>query len=162
MDLHILLTSPAFELSEAELAALPQTALQVFDSELNQALHALEKIRDRLDAALARRYGDAAQAARRQAGKDFGVVHLDDGPLRVTVDLPKRVAWDQDALHRIVGRIRAGGDDPGEYVEVAYKVSEAKYGAWPESIRAVFAPARTVKPGKPAFRLAWLPEGGTR
>ena len=32
-------------------------------------------------------------------------------------------------------RIRAAGDDPAEYVETTFRVSERKYGAWPTAIR---------------------------
>ena len=41
-----------------------------------------------------------------------------------------------------------------QYVDIAIKVPERKYTAWPESIRTAFAPARTVKTGKPSFRLS--------
>lgn len=160
MTLTIVIASPAFELSEAELAALPQDQLQRFDSELNHAIATLDSLRQHLDGALLRRYGEAARQVRLAAGKDFGVVHLDDGPLRVTVDIPKRVTWDQTQLQGIAERIRAAGEDPAEYVETAYRVSESRYNAWPENIRGQFAQARTVKPGKPSFRLALLSAGG--
>ena len=54
---------------------------------------------------------------------------------------------------------RAAGDDPTEYVDVAYKVPERKYNAWPESIRLAFAPARMVRTGKPSFTLTLKPDG---
>ena len=44
-------------------------------------------------------------------------------------------------------------DDPSEYVESTFRVSERKYAAWPTAIREGFEVARTVKPGKPTFRL---------
>ena len=68
-------------------------------------------------------------------------------------DLPKKVDWDQATLGQMVARIRAAGDDPAEYVETIFRVSERKYGAWPTAIREGFEAARTVKPGKPTFRL---------
>ena len=55
-------------------------------------------------------------------------------------------------------RIRALGEDPEEYVETAYRVSETKFNAWPESLKSAFTPARTLKPGKPSFRLALVEE----
>ena len=160
MTLKIEIVSTAFELSEAELSALPHVELQRFDSELNHAIASLEALRSRLDGALLRRYGETARLVRLNAGKDFGVVHLDDGPLRVTVDVPKRVSWDQDKLGDLVTRIRAAGEDPAEYVETVLRVPESRYTAWPENLRAQFAHARTVKPGKASFRLALIgPEG---
>lgn len=41
-----------------------------------------------------------------------GVVHFDDGTVRITADLPKRIEWDQKKLTDIVRRIIASGEDP--------------------------------------------------
>jgi hypothetical protein len=108
---------------------------------------------DWLHGAIGLRYADRAAAARRAEGKDTGTVRLADDDVTVIADLPKKVEWDQTALSDMVGRIRAAGDDPAEYVDTSYRVSERKYGAWPASIREGFEAARTVKPGKPTFRL---------
>ena len=62
-------------------------------------------------------------------------------------DLPKRIAWDQSQLASLAKRIRDGGEDPTEYIDTSFKVSERKYTAWPEYLRQDFEPARTVKPG---------------
>lgn len=53
----------------------------------------------------------------------------------------------------MVARIRAAGDDPEEFIETSYRVPERKYAAWPAAIREGFEAARTVKPGKPIFKL---------
>jgi len=60
----------------------------------------------------------------------------------------------------IVGadRIAANGEDPAEYVEISYRVSETKFNAWPETLKTAFASARTLKTGKPGFRLALIQE----
>ena len=42
----------------------------------------------------------------------------------VVADLPKRVEWDQAQLAALVERIRGEGDDPAEYVDIAFKVPE--------------------------------------
>ena len=47
----------------------------------------------------------------------------------------------------------AAGEDPAEFIETKLSVSERKYGALPESWRKGFEPARTVRSGKPKFRL---------
>lgn len=44
-------------------------------------------------------------------------------------------------------RIRAGGDDTAQYVDVSFKVPERKYSAWPDGIRASFEPERTIRAG---------------
>ena len=49
-------------------------------------------------------------------------------------------------------------EDPREFIEVSYRVSETKFSAWASALREQFIPARTVKVGKPSFRLALLSE----
>lgn len=122
-------------------------------------LQALAKaIAEHLDRALDLKYSKQAHALRLVAGKDTGVVHFEDGPVQVTADLPKKVEWDQKLLADRVRRIAANGENPAEYVEISYRVSETKFNAWPETLKSAFAPARTLKTGKPGFRLALLQE----
>ena len=59
----------------------------------------------------------------------------------------------------MVERIRAAGDDPAEYVEISFKVSERKYVAWPEAIRQDFEPARTVRTGSLSVALIPAEDG---
>ena len=133
-------------LSPEEIAALPVEILAILQREVEQHLDRGKEAKARLDGALVLRYGDRAAAVRRGAGKDTGTVRFDDGDFTVVADLAKRVDWDQDRLAAMVARIRAAGDDPAEYVDTAFRVSERKYAAWPEAIRQGFEPARTVRP----------------
>ena len=66
--------------------------------------------------------------------------------------------WDQGRLAGMVARIEEAGDDPTEYVDLAFNVPERKYAAWPDAIRAGFEPARTVRPG--ALKIEIVPQGG--
>jgi hypothetical protein len=136
-----------------EIAGLPADLLAVLQEEAEDAAKAARSLADWLNGAIALRYGDRAAAARRSEGKDTGTVRLDDGEVTVIADLPKRIDWDQARLGQIIARIRAAGDDPDEFVETTFRVSERKYAAWPAAIREGFEAARTVKPGKPTFRL---------
>lgn len=141
-----------------DLAALQSDVLFQLKNDAADLLSAAKSIVEHVERALALKYADRAHALRLAAGKDTGVVHFDDGRVRVTADLPKRVEWDQKRLAEIVRRIRALGEDPEEYVEAAYRVSETKFNAWPESLKSAFVPARTLKSGKPSFRLALVEE----
>jgi hypothetical protein len=136
-----------------EIAALPADLLALLQEEAEAAAKDARTLADWLNGAIALRYGDRAAAARRTEAKDTGTVRLEDGEVTVIADLPKKVDWDQAKLGKLVQRIRAAGDDPAEYVETTFRVSERKYGAWPTSIREGFEAARRVKPGKPTFRL---------
>jgi hypothetical protein len=137
----------------AQLAELPGEHLALLQEEAAASLDAARQMKDQLDGAIALRFAGLAEAQRRAAGKDTGTVRFDRDGVTVVADLPKKVDWDQTLLAAVVERIRAAGDDPSQYVDIAIKVPERKYGAWPDSIRAAFAPARTVKTGKQTFRL---------
>jgi pyridoxine 5'-phosphate synthase PdxJ len=94
-----------------------------------------------------------------ESGRYFGVTHIDDGALQVTYELPKRVSWDQKRLAEMAERITAAGENVSDFIDVDYSVSESRFKNWPSTLREQFEAARTVKPGKPSFRLA-LVEGG--
>jgi len=137
-----------------EIVALPADQLALLQEETDEALRSAKAIKDRLEGAIAQRYAERAQAQRQAAGNDTGTVRFDDGPVAVVADLPKKVVWDQAKLAKLVERIKAEGDDPAEYVDTAIKVPERKFTAWPSHIRSTFEDARTVRVGKPTFRLS--------
>ncbi|MCB1374039.1 MAG: hypothetical protein U1E40_06890 [Amaricoccus sp.] len=141
------------DLPPQEIAALPADVLVVLQQESEAALKQAKAAKSRLDGALVLKYGAEAAEARRAAGKDTGTVRLRDGDITVVADLPKRIAWDQAKLGQMVERIRAAGDDVGEYVEISFKVPERNYAAWPRAIREGFEPARTVRPGQLTIQL---------
>ena len=136
-----------------EIAQLPAEHLALLQEDASAALDATKKAKDWIDGAIVLRFADHVQALRREAGKDTGTVRFEQDGVTVVADLPKKVDWDQSLIAAVVERIRAGGDDPGQYVEIAIKVPERKYTAWPEHIRRQFEPARTVRTGKPSISL---------
>lgn len=136
-----------------EVAQLPAEHLALLQEDATAALDASKKAKDWIEAAIVLRFSEPAQALRREAGKDTGTVRFEQDGVTILADLPKRVDWDQALIADLVERIRAGGDDPGQYVEIAIKVPERKYTAWPDHIRRQFEPARTVRTGKPSISL---------
>lgn len=149
---------PVAEMSVAQIAALPADQLQEAHINLLTLQSAIKGVLDRFTTALDQRYAEQALAARQANGRDFGVCHLNDGSLRVTVDVPKRVQWDQAQLAEIAQRIAAAGDKVSDYIDTDYSVSESRFNAWPSTLKETFAKARTVKPGKASYRLALVQE----
>ena len=149
-----------------DVVSIPTTELAAFDARSLFQLKTLAVDRlatakaevDHIEHALSLKYAERAMHLRLVAGKDSGVVHFDDGDVRITADLPKKVEWDQALLASLDARIAANGDNPREYIDVSYRVSETKFSAWASALREQFIPARTVKVGKPSFRLALLSE----
>ena len=154
-----LLPAELAELSVAHLAALSPQQKIVLARQLEQAGDWLKQVKARFDAALEQTYGDRIRRARSDGGKDFGVVHVADGDLRLTVDVSKRVTWDQTQLATIAKRIDAAGESVDEFIDVSYSISESRFQNWPSTLRTQFEAARTVKPGKPTYRLTPAGEG---
>ena len=136
-----------------QIAALSPEELANLQERAVSALEHAKLTKELLDGVLNHKYADQANLLRQQAGKNFGSIHFDDGEVTVTADLPKRPTWNQKQLSNIVQRIQDAGDNPAEYVDITFKVAERRYNAWPEHIRHTFEPARTVKAGKPVFKL---------
>ena len=136
-----------------EIAALSADQLALLQEAAQQDLQRAKMVSDWLEGAIALKYADRAAQCRRDAGKDTGTVRISDGNVTVTADLPKRIDWDQALLAQIAENIALAGEDPAEFIETKLSVSERKYGALPESWRKGFEPARTVRTGKPKFRL---------
>ena len=142
-----------------DVIALPPAHLALLQAEARDALEAAKRLQDWIEAAIRLRYEQRAIAARGTAGKDTGTVRFADGCVTVVAELNKKVDWDQRQLAGLVERIRVGGENPGDYVEVSFKVAERAYAAWPERIRTVFEPARTVRTGRQTFKLTLNAEG---
>jgi len=148
------------DISVQDIAQMPVELLAILQHEIDARLKRDKAAKTRLDGALSVRYADRAAEERQVAGKDTGTVRFDDGDFTIAADLPKRVEWDQAKLAAVVERIRATRDDPTQYVDIAIKVPERKYIAWPDAIRAEFEPARTVKTG--TLKVELRAQGGDR
>lgn len=150
-----------------QVLAMPASELAKYSSDLlfqakNDAadqLAATKSLLEHIDHALDLKYSKRAQELRQAAGKDIGIVHFDDGQVRVSADLPKKIEWDQAKLADITRRIAANGENPEQYVDITYRVSETKFNAWPDTLKGAFVPARTLKTGKPSYQLSLAKEG---
>ena len=163
----------------ADIIQLPAEHLALLQEDASANLEAAKRLKDWIDGAITHRYAERAVNARRTEHKDTGTIRFldEDNALYKSnanghSPYPSWEKFWKDPVaagnapvlptpepEKFLERIRAGGDDPAEYVEISFKVPERKYTAWPESIRATFAPARTVKTGKQTFRLTINNEG---
>ncbi len=141
------------DMNADQLAALPldQVAILLEDAAIMAKRAA--GYRDRLQAMLDARFAETARAARRAGGKDTGTVRFTEANTVVVADLPKKVAWNPAKLREASAALVEMGENPAEYITTELKVAESKFAAWPESLRAMFVPARTVATGKPTYEL---------
>lgn len=143
----------ALNLPVTELALLPPSLLVAIQAEIDVASDRMKAVVERFALALEVRYAARALECRREESKDTGTTRFDDNGVTVIAELPKRIDWDQAKLAQIAANIASAGEDPAEFIDTKLSVSERKYGALPESWRKGFEPARTVRTGKPKFRL---------
>lgn len=136
-----------------ELTLMPPSLLAAVQAEIDVATDRMKAVIERFALALEVRYSARASECRGHEGKDTGTIRFDDDGVTVIADLPKRIDWDQAKLAQIAENIASAGEDPAEFIDTKLSVSERKYGALPESWRKGFEPARTVRTGKPKFRL---------
>lgn len=127
-----------------EIAELPADTLAVFVEDAKGQLEEAKKLSDWLNAALAIKYSNCVS--------EVGTHHVQQDGIDVAVTVAKNVKWDQDQLQKIHDDLIANGHDPKEYMRAKLDVSEAAFNAWPNQIREVFEPARTVEPRKATYK----------
>jgi hypothetical protein len=142
-----------------ELEQLPLPELDRLIKQVSTAKETATLYLSALQSTLHNRVGSTAQQLRQEAGKSTGTVRFEVDGYQVIADLPKRTEYDQLKLKEAVESLRKWGEDPENYVGIEIKVSESKYTAWPPGIRQLFEPARTVKTGKPSYKLERIVDG---
>ena len=143
----------------SELETLPLSELDRLIRRVTSAEETARQYRQFLQAVMHHRFNERAQQLRQDAGKSTGTVRFENDGYMVVADLPKRPEYDQKKLKDAVEALRKWGENPDDYVSVEIKVSEAKYGAWPPAVRKLFEPARTLKTGKPLYKLERIDAG---
>ena len=133
-----------------QVADLPLSQIQALMSDLSDEKARIGSIDAIIHAAMEDRFG-----LRARAEIQTGTVRVDDEDgLAVKVDIPKRVEWDQKQLELVASDIRnTWGEDPEDYMRVKRDVTETAYKNWPQALKRIVEPARTVKAGKPKFSI---------
>ena len=151
------------EVGQIYMAELENLSLAELDQLIHHVTSAEESARhykQLLHAAMHHRFCERAAQLRQAAGKSTGSVRFEVDGYVVIADLPKRLEYDQPKLKGAVDALRKWGENPDDYVGIEIKVSEAKYNAWPPAVRQLFEPARTLKVGKPSYKLEQIKSSG--
>jgi len=144
------------QLYVAELESLPLSEIDQLLKKTNHTKETARHYEQLLQSEINRRFAERAHTLRKDEGKDTGRVRFENDGYVVVADLPKRTEYDQLKLRDAVEALRKWGEDPAHYVEMRFQVSETKYNAWPPAVRKLFEPARTLKTGRPTYRLERL------
>ena len=156
----ISLPIPFLDLSAQVIRDLPLENVAALQRFITEAKSELATLAAMVQTGLEMRYADAAKAQLLAKGQDTGTTHIQDGDFDITVEIGKDVKWEPKGLTELVAKIKATGGDPSEYVEIKYGVSEAKFKAWPQTLRAPFEALRTVTPKAPKFVLRRMDANG--
>lgn len=136
-------------MAPADLDALTVDQLSLIQQEIADEASKLKGIAGIVDNILSKRYEKPIAAAYATKGDEYGKANFDDGDFIIEVETPKNVKWDGDEMKTAETKLRyEWNEDPEEYITYKRTVPEATYNAWPTAIQAVFADARSVKPGK--------------
>lgn len=130
----------------AVLDALPASVLMTLHSAAAAHMAEAAGLMAIIHGVLDRRYAKGLNAT--------GTTHRTDGDIDVKITVPKNVSWDAGEMAKAIATLKEWGENPAEYVDTKITVSEAKYKAWPATIRDLFTPARTEKAGKPKIELS--------
>jgi len=149
---------PFLDLSPQVIRDLPLENVADLQRFISDAKSELATLSNMVQTGLELRYGEQAKAQLLAQGKDTGTTHIVDDHFDITVEVAKEVKYEPKGLADLVAKIKATGGDPSEYVEIKYSVSEAKFKAWPQTLRAPFEALRTVTPKAAKFVLRRLGE----
>ena len=122
--------------------------------EAAETLNRANRIKDRLDGALAPQEGARACTVLAAAGNDADTGRFDDGDCVIVADPPRRVTWDQQHPSEAAEVIRHGWrHNPAQYVRTEIKGSEAAYRSWPALLCRLLDPARAIEASKCSDRI---------
>lgn len=141
------------EMTAEQVCILPVDQIAALLEDVAELKADAKRLDDLLHQGMLARYADRAAELRRAQGKDTGTASITDGEFTVKADLPAKVEWDQAKLREAEATVRSWGEDPEEYLTAVLSVPESRFKAWPDTIKRVFAPARTVGIGRPTFKL---------
>ena len=134
-----------------DIMTLPLSELDLIKQELEEAINDLDAYKDKLDDALNMRFMRKTQQLLNKDGRDSGTVHFEEEEYEVTVNLPKKVVWDQEKLAAIIQDIPQTERD--KYIDTIYKIHEQHYLMYcPLHLRDKLDQAREVTTTKPKFK----------
>ena len=128
---------------------------------LRPRLQPIDEEIDRIKAQILAKVQGPAMSKFSEERKDAGTVNLTLDGVAVKCVIDKSVKWDQPGLEHVAGRIREAGDNPLDFIEVTYGITENRFKNFPEAIQRVFLPYRAVKTGKPKYEYKIMEEPAT-
>ena len=134
-----------------DIAKLHVAELAMLMEDADEMAKKAKTYKDWLSGAVAIKYEDSTKAAFKDAVKDCGTVHLTDDGFDIEVEAKKSISWDSGKLAAAFDAMAK--DEADHYCKCKLEVDERKYVAAPPAIKALLEPARTMKVGKPTYKI---------
>lgn len=133
-------------LSVKELSKLSETDLCDLSEKISETHNWIKQLVEKFEIALATKYSNEARKKLQESGTDFGTCELKKDAFTVTVQLPKKVQWDQEILKKLYDQITP--ENQKEIFKVTFSIDERKYAKLDQILREYLASARTTTYGK--------------
>ena len=141
------------EMPAKAVAELPIEQIALLLEDAAELKSAAKRADDHLFAAMSHRFSQRAADLRQAKGVDTGTVRFTEDDFTIVADLPKKVTWNNDGLADVASKLAEMGEPVGDYIATKRDVSERSFEAWPNSLKKLFNPHRTLGVGKAGFRL---------
>ncbi|MGC0371651.1 MAG: hypothetical protein DGJ47_000344 [Rickettsiaceae bacterium] len=148
------------KLPVGEVAKYSSNHLYQLWHQVNQELQTAKKAKQWLEAAVALKYQEHFRSKRSRLEKETGMVHLEDSGVKISCNIAKKIAWDQEKLVDIKQAFEVNGADSKQYIKISYNVPEKHFANWPADIQKIFKPARISSTYSPAYELSKIEDGG--
>ena len=142
------------DLSIEEIAELHPQMLCELLKEDAIAYKRIVLFKELLEASLHRRYGVRAHFLRTTKKTDTGIISFNDREYIVTQNIPEIISWDQKLLAEVASNLLKNAENPSEYMNVTFSISDIQYAALSKNIRSILNPARKIVFGTPSYTLS--------
>ncbi|MBR1734742.1 MAG: hypothetical protein IJ730_04765 [Alphaproteobacteria bacterium] len=133
-------------LSIRELSKLSETDLCDLSEKISETSKWIKELSEKFEMALSAKYTEEAKKELNENGDDFGTCHLKKGAHTVTVQIPKKIQWNQEILAQLYAKLPP--EDRKDIFKVTYSISERDYSKTSDILRTALEPARSSAYGK--------------
>ena len=133
-------------LSVQELSRLSETDLHDLSEKIAETHNWIKQLVEKFDTALVAKYSEEAKKKLHENGTDFGTCKLKRNGFVVSVQMPKKVQWNQEILETLYNK--ADPDMRKEIFKVNFSIDEKQFTKLGKIMTDAVSPARSTTYGK--------------
>ena len=133
-------------LSVQELSRLSELDLHDLSEKISETHNWVKKLVEKFEMALTAKYAEEAKKKLHETGADFGTCKMKRNGFVVSVQLPKKVQWDQEILENLYNRLDP--DVRKEIFKVNFSIDEKQFSKLSKIMTDAVSSARSTAYGK--------------